>query len=118
MIRNEVRQGDVLLVPVSADSYTKSRKLEVPDQREPNRIVLAYGEATGHAHAIRSDKTTLWGDELSNRFLEVVEGTELRHEHLGNLIEDEHAVVPIAPGHYKVVQQQEWTPFGWREVRD
>lgn len=42
-----IRQGDVLLVPVAA---LPAGCTEVP--QHGGRIVLAYGEVTGHAHAI------------------------------------------------------------------
>jgi len=43
----QVRQGDVQLQPVSS---LPSGCTEIP--ADGNRIVLAYGEVTGHAHAI------------------------------------------------------------------
>ena len=42
-----IRQGDVLLVPVAS---LPAGCVEVPNDK--GRIVLAYGEVTGHAHAI------------------------------------------------------------------
>ena len=48
-----VRQGDVLLVPV--DAIPEAAK---PVARDHGRVVLAYGEATGHAHAISSAAAT------------------------------------------------------------
>ena len=49
----QVRQGDVLLVPASRPGDAK------PVGRDCGRVVLAYGEVTGHAHAIRSHGATL-----------------------------------------------------------
>jgi hypothetical protein len=60
----QVRQGDVLLIPVDvlpadvlpvdvlpADVLPVGVK---PIKRDGGRVVLAYGQVTGHAHAIRS----------------------------------------------------------------
>jgi len=56
----QARQGDVLLVPVA----------QIPDgarrvKRERGRVVLAWGEVTGHAHAIASSAATLLRDWTS-----------------------------------------------------
>ncbi len=44
-----VRQGDVLVLEI--DDIPKDAR-RVP--RDDGRVVLAYGEVTGHAHAIRA----------------------------------------------------------------
>ena len=49
------RQGDVLLVRDDAASVDGT---EVA--RDQGHVVLAYGEATGHAHAIASKAATLY----------------------------------------------------------
>ena len=92
----QVRQGDVLLVPVG----------EVPDgarllPRTGGRVVLAEGEDTGHAHAIRAAGATLVaaGDE---RYLRVATPVTLDHE--------EHAPIEVIPGTYRVVIQREYVP--------
>ena len=93
------RQGDILLIPID----------EVPDTRGAaqardvrGRIVLAEGEATGHAHAIEANGARLFGDDLQRRFLEVIAdgGVDLVHE--------EHAAIHLNPGAYRVVRQREW----------
>ncbi len=94
--RRAKRQGDVLIVPIGEDDVTVVSSWQI----EEGRTVLAFGEATGHAHAIY-DRTTesvrTANDEL---FLRVVEPTEVRHE--------EHAPVPLEPGLWRVVRQREY----------
>lgn len=105
------RQGDVLLELVAA--IPQGAK----DVTAHDRIVLAYGEATGHAHAVHeplTEKTPkgrakLW-DAGAERFLQVLEKTALRHE--------EHAPVPLAPGIYRVTTQREYSPEEIRRVAD
>jgi len=99
------RQGDVLLVPVPeipADA--------TPGRREQGRIVLAHGEATGHAHAIADPDAEILEDGAI-RYLRVGDrGAALTHE--------EHGPIQLPPGTYRVVIQREYTPEGNRNVRD
>jgi hypothetical protein len=104
-----VRQGDVLLVPVG----------EVPTAAQPvarsgGRVVLAWGEVTGHAHAISTRGATLL-EQGTERYLRVTRPVVLGHE--------EHAAIDIAPGAYRVVIQREYVPaegpsLAWRRVVD
>ena len=104
------RQGDVLLMPIK----TLPGGL-VPVPRDLERgTVLAYGEATGHAHAIPSDFTERAclfppdegsGHSLGHDSYLTITGTKpvsLRH--------DEHEEIGLLPGHYRVVRQQEYAP--------
>lgn len=91
------RQGDVLLVRVET---TPSQGEEPRDGQ--GRIVLAEGEATGHAHAIHHSGARLVGSRLDERFLEVLAegGVDLVHE--------EHATIHLPSGSYQVILQREW----------
>ena len=93
----QVRQGDVLLLPVEADLPHGARALP----RVRGRVVLAEGEVTGHAHAIRGAGATLLaaGDD---RWLRVTVPVTLDHE--------EHAPIEVGPGTYRVVIQREYVP--------
>lgn len=107
------RQGDVLLVRV------KQLPKHVKEITEKGRIVLAYGEVTGHAHAIYPEviekdkppelKAKLW-DAGAERFLQVMEKTALRHE--------EHTAIDLDKGVYRVVRQREYDPVRDRYVAD
>jgi len=92
------RQGDVLLVRVDALPHDLA---EIP--RDRGEVVLAYGEVTGHKHAIKKPSVRFLSDKQSaDRFLDVPEPAELKHE--------EHATIQVPPGKYKVVQQVEYKP--------
>lgn len=117
------RQGDVMLVEV------KSLPKDLKDVTPNDRIVLAYGEVTGHAHAIypqmpevtvidrvRGAKPAepkiaakLW-DAGAERFLQVLEKTQLKHE--------EHSAIDLPVGNFKVVRQREYDPEKFRVVED
>jgi hypothetical protein len=105
--RGLIRQGDLLLVPVEE----LPRSLRDSDR---GRLVLAEGEATGHAHVVDDERATLhrgwWETYLQ------VEGSQpvlLLHE--------EHDPLAVAPGLYEVRRQREYEPSrgrSWRAVRD
>jgi hypothetical protein len=50
-------QGDILITPTD-ETNTKGLKLAKRDTR--NRVILAEGEVTGHAHAIRMPSAKLY----------------------------------------------------------
>jgi hypothetical protein len=104
-----VRQGDVLLVRVDVD-LKGARHV----RRDGDRVILAYGEVTGHAHAIReqhAELRTIGG----HRYLRAPVPFTLEHE--------EHAPLTLEPGTYEVVIQREYVPAevgsrSWRQVVD
>jgi hypothetical protein len=103
------RQGDVLIRQIK--SLPKSAK----DITHPGRIVLAYGEVTGHAHALAEGEaqeyTMADAGSAVRRFLKIVgKNAAVRHE--------EHAPIPLPPGLYEIVQQREYTPEAIRNVAD
>lgn len=101
------RQGDVLIarierLPTGLES--------VP--RESGRLVLAHGEATGHAHVVEGEAELLATDleELEERFLRV--------EREAQVVHDEHDPITLAPGDYSVRRQREYQPEAPRFVAD
>lgn len=116
-----IRQGDVALVPVKA---LPSGCTEIPLVK--GRIVLAFGEVTGHAHAIADWKgagklakdaiglagrrARLLADKDGNRYLEVGAPVTLKHE--------EHTEHVIPSGLYEIPDQMEHTAERMRRVAD
>ena len=88
------RQGDVLIRQV--DLIPEGGKQE---KRDNKRIVLAYGEVTGHTHAIHN-KNVFMVVVNDNRYLKVLEPSELVHE--------EHDTIHIPIGNYEVIRQREY----------
>lgn len=125
----QIRQGDVLLLQVVA-LPSQCTALSIED----GRLVLAFGEVTGHAHAIydrcaddtdteeiASDlekkaiaraqaKARLWQSPNGDRYLEVTATVTLQHE--------EHTQHQIPPGIYHLPRQMEYTPSGISVVED
>ena len=109
----QFRQGDVFLERVEA-----LPNAELTEVKAKGRLVLAYGEVTGHAHAIYPDAgvlpAKLW-DAGAERFLQVMERTTLQHE--------EHGAIPLDAGVYRVSKfgagtQREYSPEEIRSVAD
>lgn len=102
------RQGDVLVVPVSLIP----KEVE-PIAREHGRAILAHGEATGHAHAIKDQRAALFRDpKLAAVFMRISGDEPVALEH------DEHSKIMIPPGDYAVIRQREYSPEAIRNVAD
>lgn len=100
------RQGDVLLVPVTG----------VPHgwQRWAGReIILAEGEATGHAHRVEGEGAVMYVNSpdmaTAARILQLALPAKVTHE--------EHAPIDLPAGTYSVLRQREYTPTS-RQVRN
>ena len=96
------RHGDVLIAAID----------QIPSDATPrNGSTLAYGEVTGHSHRFKlADTVALWqrGDSL---FVEVTaENAQLIHE--------EHAMIELPRGNYRVWMQREYSPQEIRRVVD
>lgn len=105
-MKQPIRQGDVLLQPVASIPANAQ-----PVKQEASRIVLAYGEVTGHAHAIYedTDQVQVWAVGKV-KYLQVMATVMLKHE--------EHRTAVIEPGIYKLPVQMEYTPQELRITRD
>ncbi len=89
------RQGDVLLIAID-----RLPDRAIPEKQE-KRVVLAYGEVTGHAHALDTLHSKLYS-RGTERFLATTEGAFLVHE--------EHDAIALPAGFYRVVIQHEYAP--------
>jgi hypothetical protein len=90
-----VRQGDVLIVQAK-----ETQGAEIPERN--GRVVLAYGEVTGHAHAFYEQGASLFeGAPQKTPHLRLVEMRALKHE--------EHSPIDIPPGIYDLPMQTEWS---------
>tara|TARA_Y100001978_G_C23554467_1_gene366179 strand:- start:116 stop:457 length:342 start_codon:yes stop_codon:yes gene_type:complete len=101
----QYRQGDVLLVKLDLEKIPDGATREAVD----DRVVLAYGEVTGHAHAIDPLCASLYRWQ-NDRLLEANAGAVLVHE--------EHSPITLEPGFYRVIQQREYEPGSSRPVID
>ena len=93
------RQGDVLLVQVE-QAPSRCR----PVSREEGKLLLAYGEVTGHAHVVADPDAELVTHEEAEELFLLVYGDEAVLEH------DEHDPIPLPAGTYRVIRQREYVP--------
>lgn len=100
IIKNRGQQGDVY---VSRVDSLPAECQEV--ERDNGRVILAYGEVTGHAHAFKDENVKMFSSNDNNvmrRFL-VIENEP------ATLFHEEHAPHTYAPGIYEIKIAREWT---------
>ncbi|NUP54111.1 MAG: hypothetical protein HOW97_43365 [Catenulispora sp.] len=108
------RQGDVLIVPVTVAEVPEAVRVGGPRVRAPReRMVLALGESTGHAHAVVASNDE--GDfypapsESEPAFLHLPRG--------GRVVHEEHGTILLPEGWFRVVRQREYEPQALRSFR-
>ena len=97
----QYRQGDVLLVEI--DQPVRTGK---PINSEDGRIILARGELSGHAHAIKE------GDGNAELFEGAGDRRYLFLTEIGRLEHEEHGPIVLEAGWYEVRRQREYDPAG------
>ncbi|WP_020522202.1 hypothetical protein [Catelliglobosispora koreensis] len=104
------RQGDVLVMPMPREELPNGLVQAPRDRR--NRMVLALGEATGHAHVVTGERVSLLcpPDDPERLYL-LIEG-------YGRLGHEEHGPIALGAGAYRVVRQREYFPGAIRPVAD
>ena len=102
------RQGDILIVPLA-----KMPKGLDPIDCKDGPVLLADGEVTGHAHAIKDRRAALFRDpKLAAIFMHVSGDGPVALEH------QEHSTVQIPPGIYQIIRQREYSPEAIRTIAD
>lgn len=94
----QYRQGDLLIEKI--DVIPESAK-------KLDHRILAYGEATGHTHALAEGELF---DAEGVLFFSLAVETSLDHQ--------EHDTINIPPGNYQVIRQKEYNPERVRYVSD
>jgi len=109
MAIKQFRQGDVWIREITDKGKMIGDKIKglastiKPIARDKGRVVLAYGEVTGHSHAI-ADKTTEFFQCDDGRKILLVKDPETKLSH------EEHGTITIPKGEYEIVQQREYDP--------
>lgn len=105
----QYRQGDVLIIKHDGEIPATA----TPVKRDNGRVVLAYGEATGHAHAIKAKNASLFRDpKLAKVFMMVTGDAPAALEH------EEHGRIDVEPGNYEIIIQRVYSPAAIRNVQD
>lgn len=113
------QQGDVVLIAINLEEFEYSKKNDGVEQiRSKNkRHELAYGEETGHCHAIYFEDLldeagvtvykSRWGKEdAPARLVHFKEDVTIKHE--------EHNPITVPSGFYRQRIVQEYNPFTGR----
>ena len=105
-----MRQGDLLFreikyIPEDAKPF---------ENKEKNRVVFAYGEVTGHAHAVYEKQVKHMdvfqqANRLWDFFVRVNEEVEVKHE--------EHEKITLDKGNWEIIRQREYNYFTQSEER-
>lgn len=95
-MNEQFRQGDILLVRV----HPLPLAMLVAKPAKDGKVILAYGERTGHAHALSARFAKALESHNDRTYIKVRRGAVLYHE--------EHAPIPLPEGCYEVIQQKEY----------
>lgn len=100
----KVRQGDVMIRLVKT----------IPGGKRKKRAdgALAYGEVTGHKHAV--------ADLRDAEVFEIEDGLFMQVTAEGgvSIVHEEHGTVELPKGDYQITIQREYTPEAIRNVAD
>jgi hypothetical protein len=87
------RQGDFLFIPVSTTPEGEKEK------RVGGKLIIGYGEATGHHHATRAKNASIIKGVEGVRWFSVLDvSVEVTH--------NEHATITIPAGVYEIRQER------------
>ncbi len=103
-----IRQGDVLVMPCKA---IPASAVQVED--EGGRLILAYGESTGHSHSIAlHPRIAMFRDDASGGRLYI------KNDVPAALTHQEHSTLEIAPGMHEIRVQRTMKSGAARRVAD
>lgn len=99
----QYRQGDVLI--------ERCKRPTGKSKPAGKSVILAHGEATGHAHVLECDKIISRQDNSDGSFfLTFASNAEVTHQ--------EHNRIALKPGTYRISRQREYSPQAIRNVMD
>ena len=106
------RQGDVL--------FTRISRLPKGERKKRANATVAFGEVTGHSHALAiEDREVAEVLEIGDGLFVHVSSAGVRLEDRGaTFVHEEHAPITLPAGDYKVTIQREYQPEGIRQVQD
>ena|SRR5437660_2515050 len=94
----QYRQGDVLLCAVDEIPSTAT-----PVSSAGDRVIIALGELTGHAHAFAASEARLFRDASGRSFVAIAEDDAA-------LLHEEHDPIQVREGRHELRRQREYTP--------
>lgn len=115
--KTQFRQGDVLIESISKIPNTAIK------QKKSSSIILANGEVTGHHHRLEtSDLSDWWKEGEIAPTLEKPSTLEgeifVTLKSTARVTHDEHSVIELPAGNYRISRQREYSPEAIRNVAD
>ena len=107
-MQQQYRHGDLLFIRIAAMPAGA-----VPQGRTDGRggQIAAYGEATGHAHRVYdAERLIVEASGLVEQYFAAGAGAYLDHE--------DHGIIPLPAGDYRVIIQRVYAPDAIRNVVD
>lgn len=105
------RQGDVL--------FRQIAKLPAGEQKKRENATVAYGEVTGHSHALAAeDREVAEVLEIGEGIFVHVSAEGVRIEGGATFVHEEHGPITLPKGNYEVTIQREYSPEEIRNVID
>ncbi len=95
--KGQYRQGDVLVNPTNKKPAGSKRK------KENGRVILAFGEATGHHHSFSGGSVDLLDAPTGEMLLVVKNKSKLEHQ--------EHGAIMHEPSVKQVIHQRQYNYF-------
>lgn len=102
--KDQFRQGDVFIERIDRVPQ------EAVKQQPGERVILAHGEVTGHAHEIACDAADAWKQGVDTVAVVVKSPTKVTHQ--------EHGPIPLRRGTFQITRQREYSPEEVRRVAD
>jgi len=108
------RQGDVLIRQTRKRPSALAKPIT-----DRGRVILAYGEVTGHAHQVIAEATDNADPVPAMQLFEEPDGTRLLViQRPAALTHEEHGRIALPIGTFEVIRQREYTPEAIRNVAD
>jgi len=105
---HQIRQGDVFFTPVSR--IPKGAKKVKP---ENGLLILARGEASGHAHVLEATPEVELYEKDGVLYAKVKDERPVLHKHLPtDSLTTDHSTVTVPPGIHEIRIQKEVMPDG------
>lgn len=101
------RHGDVIIRQITTEIPNTAKSWR---DAKDGRMILAYGEVTGHAHAVVGDADLLEiPGEIAERMISDIEKYLVVRDGGAKVVHEEHATIELPPGRYAIVRQREYT---------
>ncbi len=124
---NIYRQGDVFFIEMPK-AEVEGRRIK----REGGRLIIARGETTGHAHAVKdagvalleaAELSQVWEAALAEIDFDIahVKSAPIRYleaERPFQVVHEEHDAISFESGQVLIVHQREYAPDALRRVLD